>query len=133
MPLLGKAHAKLSQLPKPGRMAQSTPASGKKRKMGGRAIEAGVDRMLVSGAESDLRYVTRELESKPEVLAEVARLLRDGELEKAIDRKKTAAVQAPLAWGGAARSAWTITGGISDIFCFMVQQPKVLRAFVYCV
>lgn len=72
----------------------STPTSSKKRKVGGRAVETGVDRMLSSGAESDLKYVTKELEDKPEVLAEVARLLRDGELEKAIRRKQTAAVQA---------------------------------------
>lgn len=77
----------------------STPTSGKKRKVGGRAVETGVDRMLSSGAESDLKYVTRELEDKPDVLAEVARLLRDGELEKAIKRKQTAAIQALLCLG----------------------------------
>lgn len=93
---MGK-HGHFAKLCAQDTMAASTPTSSKKRKMGGRAIEAGVDRMLVSGAGSDLRYITRELEDKPEVLAEVARLLRDGELEKAFARKKTAAVQA--SWG----------------------------------
>lgn len=97
MPLLGKTGA-FAKIIRGSEMAaqQSTPGSSKKRKLGGRAVETGVDRMLVSGAESDLRYITRELESKPKVLAEVARLLRDGELEKAIARKETVAVQAPI-------------------------------------
>lgn len=143
MPLLGKS-GKLAKWYAQETMA-ATPNSSKKRKMGGRAIEAGVDRMLVPGAESDLRFVTRELQDKPEVLAEVARLLRDGELEKAILRKKTAAVQASL--GGLARPAEILIGGhlgrlcvptfasvgLSSVFgvCFLVRLRAKLRGHCY--
>ena len=74
----------------------STPKTLKKRRTSSRLVEVGVDRMLDSGLESDLKYINSELAEKPEFAAEVARIIRDGELEKALARRQAAALQAQL-------------------------------------
>lgn len=61
-----------------------------------RSAESGLDNLLVRTGHADRAYVDKALDDKPELVAVVARMLRDGDIEKALARQEAKTVVAKL-------------------------------------
>ena len=75
-----------------------TPTSEAKRRRSTRsAVEHGVDVLMESGVHQTRAYIIAELDRRPEEVTHfIADMLRDGEVEKAIERKRSASVRLVL-------------------------------------
>lgn len=74
---------------------QVTPVA-KKRKVRSSAVAAGVDNLLVNSCQADKAYINRTLDENEAIVPVLACMIRDGEIDKAIQRKETAALTQAL-------------------------------------
>ena len=67
-------------------------APKKTRAISERNVDRGLDRLVDNSEDTTLKYINETLESKsPEVADLIAKWLRDGDVERALARKKTRA------------------------------------------
>ena len=57
-----------------------------------RAVAAGVDNLLNNSVEADKKYVAAELDKNEEIAPLLASMIRDGEIARALERRKTQAL-----------------------------------------
>lgn len=79
----------------PGTMPPTTPIT-KKRKVRASAVQAGVDNLLVNSCQADKAYINRMLDENEAIVPVLASMIRDGEIDRALKRKETAALTQAL-------------------------------------
>ena len=69
----------------------------RKRAISERDVDRGLDRLVDNSEDTTLKYINETLESKsPEVADLIAKWLRDGDVERALARKKAQSMDAVL-------------------------------------
>lgn len=81
-------------------MASSSAASGgqakKRRQSGTSLVNKGMDNLLEGSMQKDRQYIISCLDDRPQLLPLVASMLRDGDIDRALQRRKLADLVAVL-------------------------------------